>query len=279
MATNRASGKRATTAAPRHRPTVLVTGASAGIGEALARRFAREGFALVLVARRVDKLDALAARLAAGNGVKCSVIGADLSAPDAAQRLATALKRRGIEIDVLVNNAGVLEHGAFVELPAAAQQAMIALNVQGLTAMLSAFLPGMVRRGHGRVLNVASIAAFQPIPSLATYAATKAFVLSLTESLSEELSGSGVSVTALCPGITATGMLEGAAKANPLISRLPALVVGQADEVADEGFKACMAGDVVCVPGGLNLTASIASRVTPRWLLRKVAGAVARRAR
>jgi uncharacterized protein len=259
--------------------TALVTGASSGIGEALAARFACAGHALVLVARSAGKLEALARRLRAAHRVKVTVIAADLAAPGAAQRLAAALDSRRITVDVLVNNAGVLEKGRFVDIPAAAQQAVVALNVQGLTALLAAFVPGMVGRGHGRVLNVASIAAFQPIAGLATYAATKAYVLSLNESLAEELAGSGVTATALCPGITATAMLAGAAEADPSLARLPGLLVGQADDVADQGFRACMAGAVICVPGAVNQAANWASRAAPRWLVRKVSGAVMRRSR
>ena len=171
--------------------TALITGASLGIGEALARCFAADGHALVLVAGSVAKLEALAKELAATHGVKVVVL------PDAAKRLA---------VDVLVNNAGVLAQGAFAEMAAQRHQDMIALNVAGPTAMLAHFVPTMRRRGFGRVPNVASIAAFQPVPTLATYAATKAYVLSLTESLRQQLKGSGVTVTALCPGITATSM-------------------------------------------------------------------------
>src|SRR6266850_2772089 len=207
--------------------TALITGASSGIGEALARRFAHAGYHLVLVARSAGKLKTLAATLSAAHGIKTWVAATDLSQPDAAKKLAATMKRARRPIDVLVNNAGVLEHGAFVDMPAGRHQQLIDLNVAGLTAMLAHFVPPMVARGQGRVLNVASIAAFQPVPSLATYAATKAYVLSLTESLSEELKGTGVSVTALCPGITATGMFTGAAAANPQLSKLPKFVVGR----------------------------------------------------
>ena len=179
-------------------------------------------------------------------------------------------------MDVLVNNAGVLAQGPFVGMSAASHQQMIDLNVGGLTAMLSAFVPAMVERGSGRVLNVASIASFQPVPSLSTYAATKAFVLSLTESLSEELRGSGVSVTALCPGITATRMLETAIAANAQVSRIPGVLIGDVDDVARQGFEACMQGDVICVAGVLNQAAVLASRSTPKWLLRRVSGLLGR---
>ncbi len=201
--------------------TALVTGASSGIGEALADCFAKGGYNLVLVARSADKLKDLADRLSATYKAKVWVAPADLAQPDSARRLAAAMKRARRPIDVLVNNAGVLEHGSFTGIAAERHQALIDLNVSGLTAMLAHFVPPMVARGHGRILNVASIAAFQPVPSLATYAATKAYVLSLTESLAEELKGTGVTVTALCPGITATNMLDAAKKAASHLEKLP----------------------------------------------------------
>ncbi|HSW04504.1 SDR family NAD(P)-dependent oxidoreductase, partial [Aquabacterium sp.] len=206
--------------------TALITGASSGIGEALAGCFAAAGHALVLVARRTDKLEDLARELRSAHGIKVTVLGADLSLPNAPATLAQQLKRRRITVDILVNNAGVLVQGGFAEMAAADHRSMIDLNVLGLTAMLTEFVPGMKKRGRGRVLNVASIAAFQPVPSLATYAATKAYVLSLSESLSEELRDSGVTVTALCPGVTATPMLANAADANSRLARLPGVLVG-----------------------------------------------------
>jgi len=258
--------------------TALITGASSGIGEALARRFAKDGHRLVLVARSVAKLDALAAELSAAHGFKVAVIPADLSLPGAARELASACRRRRIVVDVLVNNAGVLEHGAFVAMKPERHQQLIDLNVSGLTAMIAQFLPSMRERGRGRVLNVASIAAFQPVPTLATYAATKAYVLSLTESLAEELKGSGVSITALCPGITDTGMLSSATEANAQLARLPGFLVADVDKVAAEGYRACMRGDVIKVPGVMNLAATMAGRATPKWLLRRIAGTVTRSA-
>jgi short-subunit dehydrogenase len=255
----------------------LITGASSGIGEALARRFARGGYHLVLVARGAGKLETLAGTLSAEHGVKTWVAATDLTRPDAARKLAASMKRARRPIDVLVNNAGVLEHGRFVEMPAGRHQQVIDLNVAGLTAMLAHFVPPMVARGRGRVLNVASIAAFQPVPSLATYAATKAYVLSLTESLSEELKGTGVSITALCPGITATNMLDSARQASKELTKLPGFVIGSAEAVAEEGFEACVRGEVIRVPGALNLATILAARATPKWLLRRVSGAMLRR--
>ena len=260
------------------RDTVLVTGASSGIGEALARCAAADGCALVLVARSVDKLEALAKELVADHGVPVRVMPADLGRPDAAGTLAAELRRRRIAVDVLVNNAGILENGPFVKTPGERHQALIDLNVSSLTALLGELLPPMVKRGHGRVLNVASIAAFQPVPTLATYAATKAFVLSLTESLAEELAGTGVTLTALCPGITATSMLTSAAASNSRLAKLPKFVVGDVDRVARDGWRACLRGQVIKVPGAVNLAATVGGRATPKWLLRRIAGTVTRKA-
>ena len=257
--------------------TALITGASSGIGEALARCFAREGHALVLVARSADKLEALAKTLKREFGVRVAVLPADLAQPGAAAALGARVRAKRLVIDVLVNNAGVLEQGAFTAIAAQRHQALIDLNVSGLTAMLAEFLPPMQARGRGRVLNVASIAAFQPVPMLASYAATKAYVLSLTESLSEELRASGVSVTALCPGITATPMLGAATEQNERLAQLPGFLIGNVDEVAAEGYKACMAGEVIRVPGLVNRAATVAGRATPKWLLRRIAGVVGRR--
>jgi uncharacterized protein len=256
--------------------TALITGASSGIGEALAHCFARAGHNLVLVACSADKLKVLAQNLAAQHDVKAWVAPADISLPDAAAQLAAAMKRARRPIDVLVNCAGVLEHGSFTEMPATRHAELIALNVNGLTSMLAHFVPPMMARGHGKVLNVASIAAFQPIPKLATYAATKAYVLSLTESLAEEFKGTGVTVTALCPGVTTTHMLASAQSANAELNKLPAILVGSAEDVAQEGFDACMKGEVICVPGVLNRAATVAGRATPRWLVRRVSGALVR---
>ncbi len=255
---------------------VLITGASSGIGEALAKRFASAGHDLVLVARSADKLKALAVALAAQYGVKAWVAPADLALPDAPAKLLAAMRRARRPISILVNNAGVLEYGAFAGMTPARHQQMVALNVAGLTAMLAHFVPPMVERGSGKVLNVASIAAFQPIPTLATYAASKAYVLSLTESLSEELKGTGVTVTALCPGITATHMLGNAQAGSQELNKLPKFLIGDADAVANDGYQACMAGDTIKVPGIVNLAATVSARATPKWLLRRLSGAFVR---
>lgn len=255
--------------------TALITGASSGIGAALARRFAVAGHPLVLVARSGGKLARLAASLSRDYGVKVWVQAVDLAKPNGARALNATLRRQQVTVDILVNNAGVLEHGRFTAIPARRHQELIDLNVSGLTAMLAQFLPAMCRRRRGRVLNVASIAAFQPIPTLATYAATKAFVLSLSESLREELREFGVTMTVLCPGITATHMLTAATNANASLAKLPDFLIGDATDVADEAYRACMQGVAIKVPGAINQAVTLASRATPKALLRRVAGALA----
>jgi short-subunit dehydrogenase len=257
--------------------TVLITGASSGIGEALARRFSRKDYDLVLVARSVDKLESLAAEFEAGSRSQVWVEPADLSKPSAAGKLARRMKKQGIKVDILVNNAGVLEHGYFIDSPPSVHQGIIDLNVSGMTEMLAHFLPSMVERGRGRILNVASIGAFQPVPSLATYAATKAYVLSLTESLSEELRGTGVTVTALCPGITATHMVSEAQEKSPGMKKIPDFMISDVEAVAKEGYRACLEGEVICVPGAANLAATMAGRALPKWFVRRVYGALGRR--
>lgn len=252
--------------------TVLISGASSGIGEALAGEFASAGSDLVLVARTESKLVDLAERLQADHGVSVQVQPIDLSKRSAARTLAANLAERGIEIDILVNNAGVLEHGPFTDIGNSNLQRMIDLNISGLTSLLDRFLPPMLQRGYGKVLNVASIAAFQPIPGLATYAASKAYVLSLTESLAEELKGSGVSVTALCPGVTDTNMVSTARRKNANL-KIPDFMIGDVESVARQGYQACMKGDVICVPGALNQATTIASSSAPKWLVRRIFGA------
>jgi len=254
----------------------LLTGASSGIGEELAKCFAAGGHDLVLVARSAEKLQAQAQRLAAEHGIRAWAAPADLTQRGAARTLAAAMKRARRPIDVLVNCAGVLEHGRFVDMPVDRHMELVDLNVAALTEMLACFVPPMVARGRGRILNVASIAAFQPVPTLATYAATKAYVLSLTESLSEELIGTGVSVTALCPGITDTHMLSAAQASSRSLKKLPDAMIGSAEAVAREGYEACMSADVIRVPGAINLAAAVAGRAMPKWLVRRMAGAVTR---
>ena len=255
------------------RETVLITGASSGIGEAIAWVFAENSYDMILVARSVDKLDTLADELSDKYEVNVSVRPMDLSEPGSAESLARALHREGQQVDILVNNAGVLEHGAFAEMSPEDHQRMVQLNVAGLTDILAYFVPDMVARKSGRILNVASNAAFQPIPSLSTYAATKAYVLSLSEALGEELRGAGVSVTALCPGITDTSLFT---DAGSFVDSVPSMFIGDVETVAREGFEACMKGTPIVVPGKINLAGTLVARAAPKWLIRRLLGVAGR---
>ncbi|MEH6592227.1 MAG: SDR family oxidoreductase [Halioglobus sp.] len=257
------------------RDIALVTGASSGIGEALALVCAQHRYDLILVARNQQKLNALAIQLNQEYGVEVSVKPYDLTAPGAVKMLSEELLSESRQVDILINNAGVLEHGAFVDIAPEEHQNIVQLNISALTAMLAHILPTMVARGSGRVLNVASIGAFQPMPSVATYSATKAFVLSLSESLAEEVRGTGVTVTALCPGLTATNMMATAQKKSPMLVNIPNLVVADAYNVARKGFRGCLKGKTIVVPG-VYLFVSILSRATPKWLVRCVTGFIGR---
>ncbi|MEE4360215.1 MAG: SDR family oxidoreductase [Pseudomonadales bacterium] len=256
--------------------TVLVTGASAGIGQALARQFAAAGHDLVLVARRADALRALAEELRARHGVRAVDLPLDLAQARAADALLVALEQRQLSVDILVNNAGVLEAGAFRLANPEDLERMIQLNVSALTLIARALLEPMVSRGWGRILNVASVAGFQPVPGLATYAATKAFVLALTEAMSEELKGTGVTVTALCPGITDTEMAQRVNDVNPALA-IPPAFMSSVEAVAREGFEATMKGEVIRVPGLANRLGTLWTQVQPRWLVRTLGGIVGRR--
>lgn len=261
---------------PSMKEATLITGASGGIGEALAGEFAKGGSNLILVARSKDKLEAIAARLMDEHGIAAIALPADLSRPNAGRKLFEAVIAKGVHVETLVNNAGVLEMGAFADISTKRHLELTHLNVTTLTELTSLFVPGMVERKDGHILNVASIAAFQPIPSLATYAATKAYVLSLTESLSEELKPHGITATALCPGMTATDMVASAKESNETAAKIPDFMVSDVAGVAAEGYAACMKGEVIRVPGMVNLAAAVAGRASPRWLVRAVSGALGR---
>ncbi|MEQ8821353.1 MAG: SDR family oxidoreductase [Sumerlaeia bacterium] len=247
----------------------LITGASSGIGADLAREHARRGGDLILVARRAEKLEALKAALEADHGVTVHVMARDLAVANAGEDLHAAVREAGLEVDYLINNAGFGGHGAFHERPWTEDKAMVQLNIETLTALTRAFLPGMVERGRGRVLNVASTAAFLPGPLMAVYYATKAYVLSLSEALASELRGTGVTVTALCPGVTRT---EFGARANVGDSKLfrGPWVAGSA-AVAAFGYRAMLAGRVVAVHGFWNkVAAHVALPLLPKPVVRRV---------
>ncbi|MDP8982928.1 MAG: SDR family oxidoreductase [Acidobacteriota bacterium] len=242
-------------------PKALITGASGGIGLELARVFAREGYALVLVARSEKRLQELAAELK----TETVVIANDLTRPGAAQEVFEQVR----QVDVLVNNAGFGSSGKFVEAPLDEQLGMMQLNMTALVALTGLFLPAMVKAKSGRIMNVASTAAFQPGPLMATYYATKAFVLSFSEAIHEELSGSGVTVTALCPGATETGFVE---RANMNDARLfKAKKPMAARAVAEAGYRGMLAGKAIVIPGLMNSLMAQSVRVSPRSVVRKIA--------
>lgn len=257
--------------------TALVTGASAGIGREIADLLGERGFELVLVARRAEQLAELARAIERRHGVRASAIPLDLLREDAGEVLERELAERGLQVDLLVNDAGVMEIGAFHELPRGRLLRLVQLNAVALTDLTHRFLGPMVARRSGRLLNVASLAAFQPVPSLALYAATKSFVLSLSESLSEELRDTGVSVTALCPGLTRTHMVEQAQEANPLARMMPGFLISDTRQVAREGVEACLAGRTVVVPGIANRLQASLVGFYPRTVIRTIGGWIGRR--
>ena len=260
------------------RGAVLITGASSGIGRELSRVFASHGWDLVIVARRREQLTEIADLCRAQHGSTVRCIARDLTEANAARELYDEITHAGTPVEVLVNNAGVAENGAFAEIPLERHERLVQLNVAVPTSLTRLFVPPMIRRHRGRVLNVASIASFQPDPALASYAASKAYVLSLSEALCEELRGTGVTVTALCPGLTRTEMVDRAQRENPASEWLPEFLVGDARSVAREGYDACMRGRAVVAPGLPNLLGTTLVRMYPRWLVRRVGGLIGRRA-
>ena len=261
------------------RESVLVTGASAGIGLELALGFAGEGFDLIVVARRAAELEALAERCRSEHGADVHVLPMDLLDAEAPAKLVQQLGDAGLQVDVLVNNAGLMDMGAFATLPLDRHERLMQLNVVVLTALTHRLLPGMLARGRGRILNVASTSSFQPVPSMALYAASKAFVLSLSESLSEELVGTGVTVTALCPGVTKTDMYDRAHDQHAAAQQIPELFLSDVDDVAREGVEGCLAGQAIVVPGLPNQWLARAAQLSPRWLVRGIGGLVSRSTR
>jgi short-subunit dehydrogenase len=244
----------------------LITGASSGIGRALAHLFARDGYELVLVARRGAVLEELAAEMVRRYGGRARAVAADLSVPDGASLLHAELQRAGVAVDVLVNNAGFGMQGAFAALPPDRQLQMIHLNVTALTALTRLLVPSMLERGRGGVLNVGSTAGFQPGPFMAVYYATKAYVVSFSEALAEELAGSGLRVSCLAPGPTATGF---AAEAGASGSRLFAEGTMSVDEVARVGYLAWQQGKPLVIVGSRNRLRAFAVRLLPRAFVLK----------
>jgi short-subunit dehydrogenase len=247
--------------------TVLITGASSGIGLELARCFAADGCRLILLARNTKALEALAGELRQAHKIEALVLTADLSRPETPARVFQELQGRGMTVDVLVNNAGFGANDTFAGLPLQRQLEMIQVNITALTELTGLFLPGMIARRCGGVLNVGSLAGFQPGPGMAVYFATKAYVLSFTEALAEELNNTGLTVTVLCPGPTTTnfGNVARGQKARHLkTSKMTA------EAVARYGHGAFRKGKLVAIPGWRNRFLVLLVRMVPRWLVRKM---------
>ena len=244
------------------RKVALVTGASSGIGLDLARKLAAEKFDVVLVARSEGKLREVADALAKEHGITATVLRADLARPEAAAALVRALDEQKLDVDVLVNNAGYALYGPFAETNLGDELNMIQVNIVALTQLTKLILPRMVAKKSGRILNVASTAAFQPGPLMAVYYATKAYVLSLSEALANELDGSGVTVTALCPGPTRTGFQARAQMEESKLVRGKDIMTSE--EVARRGFDGLMRGKTVVIPGMGNKVLANAVRFLPR---------------
>ncbi|MGC1788550.1 MAG: SDR family oxidoreductase [Terriglobales bacterium] len=250
------------------RKTALITGASFGIGLELARIFAREGYNLVLVARSADKLRQLASELEKTHGTRSLILAVDLTEPGAPAYVLDQTTRADIHVDVLVNNAGFGQYGKFVENDLEECLRQIQLNVTTLTHLTRLYLPAMIERKSGRILNVASTAAFQPGPLMAVYYATKAYVLHFSEAISNELQDTGITVTCLCPGPTETEFQK---RANISGIRLSKYGTMDARTVAEDGYRALIAGKTVAISGFRNWLIAQSVRFAPRRMVAAVA--------
>ena len=249
--------------------TVLVTGASSGIGLELARCFAADKSNLILVARNTAALEKLAAELRGKFQVQVLVITADLARPESPQQVFDEAGRAGLTVDVLVNNAGFGLHGSFAGLPLKRQLEIIQVNIAALVELTGLFLPGMIHRKSGGILNVGSVAGFLPGPNMAVYYASKAFVQSFSEALFEELRGTGVTVTNLCPGPTETNFSQTARTHHVRCQQAPKM---SAVAVALAGHRAFRQGRCVIVPGAQNLCIAQLVKILPRAVIRKAVG-------
>jgi len=254
--------------------SALVTGASGGIGEAFARQLAAGGTDLVLVARRTDRLDALAAELRTAHGIATEVLSADLTEPADVERISARLSDTARPIDTLVNNAGIGFNGRFCEIGVETHHRVIALNVDAPVALTRAVLPGMVRHGRGWVLNISSLGGLAPGPMFAVYSASKAFITSFSDSLHEEVRRDGVVVTVICPGATAT---EFGTNAGSTADDLPSILMQSPETVARVSLTASMRGRSVKVPGMLNRLSAGATKLLPRPANRWLAAQVVKR--
>ena len=251
---------------PSAESTALVTGASAGIGEAIARELASRGHGVTLVARREERLRGLAKELSAEHGVRAEVVAADLSEARDRDKLEKAVNKAGLTVEILVNNAGFGDFGFFAKSDRDRQVEMVRLNVEAVVDLSARYLGGMVDRGRGAVINTASTSAFQPLPTAATYSSSKAFVLAHSEALHTELRGTGVTVTAVCPGPVRTEFTE-AANIGEVEESTPGMFWMSAEDVAKEAVSAADKGKRSVVPGRLNQAGAMAGRHSPRTLL------------
>ncbi len=262
---------------PADASTALITGASAGIGEATARELAARGHGVTLVARREDRLRSLAVELSDRFDIRAEAIGADLGSATARADLVRRIDELGLQVEVLVNNAGFGGGADFAETDRELLMSMVELNCVALLDFQAVYLPRMVERGRGAVINIASTAAFQPLPGSATYAATKAFVLSLSEAVHEELKGTGVTLTAVCPGPVKTEFMD-VAGLSGAEDQLPGMFWLSAESVAKAAVEAADDGKRAIVPGLLNRAGAITGQHAPRMLALPLAKRVWRRA-
>jgi short-subunit dehydrogenase len=254
--------------APAADRTALVTGASSGIGVELARELAGRGHGVTLVARREDRLRELAAELTAAHGTRNEVIGADLAEPGSRAAVLDAVAERGLTVDVLVNNAGLSTSGPVHASDVEAELRMVRVDVEAVVELCSRVVPGMVERGRGAVLNVASVGAFQPLPGQAGYGGSKAFVLAYTDALHAELAGTGVTATSLCPGPVETGFGEAAGiSQTDAEGALPRFMWETPEAVARAGIAGLDRGRSVVIPGAANRVGAYAGRILPNRLL------------
>jgi uncharacterized protein len=252
--------------APSSGSTAVITGASSGIGEELARQLAARGHGVFLVARREDRLRKLAAALERDHGIRAEVAAADLADPEQADAIPGLVEERGLVASVLVNNAGFSTVGD-VHLNPDRQLGMVHVNIEALVALTAAVLPGMTQRHEGAVINVASMAAFQPVPSQAVYAATKSFVLSFSEAVATELRGTGVTMTAVCPGPVETEFMEAAEFKKPKEELGPQFLWATAADVARAAIEGAEAGKRVVVPGTTNRAIALTVQHIPNSIL------------
>ncbi len=256
--------------------TALITGASSGIGAAFAAALARSGSDLILVARSEDKLRALAGELTRETGRNIQVIAADLSKPECGPRLKKQVDALEMEVNLLINNAGFGTTGAFERQDPAREAEEIRLNASAVVDLAHAFLPAMLEARHGGIINIASSAAFQPMPYFAVYAATKAFVYSFSDALREEVRGRGVHVLAVCPGPVDTGFFE-ATGAHNLRKKVPAGTMVSAEAVVEAALEGLAARSRLVVPGGIMKISALASAVLPRALMTRIVGRLMKR--